>query len=138
MVEIRAPTTGRGNFDRKGAPMAGRKLPKPPIAEALVVECRRLLATGLSQRTIVAQLNISKGTVWAIANGKHLLPAPKKAPRFRMLARPVRCNGCGGLLNQVPCLLCLTNRRGGRSPASSNASPHYRRPSPRLPRAPVT
>jgi hypothetical protein len=80
------------------------------IANDIVQEIRQMLAEGgLSQRAIAGRMGVSRGTVCAIAQGKrrdyptqffqkdmHVIP-PAGAP--------VRCSGCGGLV-QMPCLAC--------------------------------
>ena len=80
------------------------------IGAAVVDQIRGLLAAGrLSQRRIAEGVGVSRGTVNAIARGKR----PDYVAR-RVLSgndftppggRPVRCPGCGGMV-QAPCLLC--------------------------------
>lgn len=80
------------------------------IRAAVVDQIRGLLAAGgLSQRKIAEQVGISRGTVNAIARGKR----PDYVARWVLSGndftppggRPVRCPGCGGMV-QMPCLLC--------------------------------
>ncbi len=80
------------------------------IATTLVDEIRRMLHEGrLSQRKIAVRLSVSRGTVNAVARGKR----PDYSARRRReddgftppMGIPVRCSGCGGLV-QMPCLLC--------------------------------
>lgn len=105
--------------------MRGQKGPgRMPLAADLVVECRRLLARGLSQRDVVEQLGISKGSVWSIANGHYgkRLVAPK-GKREQRLKTPVRCPE-GHLVNVLPCRTC-TVRKFTQSAARRADSPFY-------------
>jgi hypothetical protein len=88
------------------------------IASDVVKEIRRMLAEGsLSQRAIAQRMGVSRGTVCAIAQGKRR-DYPPRFFRNDMYfippaGRPVRCAGCGGLV-QMPCLACYVRkwRRG--------------------------
>lgn len=80
------------------------------IADAVVAEIRELLVQGgLSQRGIAQRLDVSRGTVSAIARGKrpdHAARPRRRADDFIPPAGPpVRCPGCGGMV-RMPCLLC--------------------------------
>jgi len=80
------------------------------IASDIVREIRQMLAEGsLSQRAIAERMGVSRGTVCAIAHGKRRDYPPqffRKDINFTAPAgRPVRCSGCGGLV-QMPCLAC--------------------------------
>ena len=80
------------------------------IATDIVKEIRQMLAEGsLSQRAIADRMGVSRGTVCAIAQGKRR-DYPLQFFRMDMhfippAGRPVRCSGCGGLV-QMPCLAC--------------------------------
>lgn len=80
------------------------------IASDIVKEIRQMLAVGsLSQRAIAQQTGVSRGTIYAIAKGKRRDYPPqyfRKDIHFIPPAGlPVRCSGCGGLV-QMPCLAC--------------------------------
>jgi hypothetical protein len=80
------------------------------IAAAVVEKVRRMLNEGrISQRKIARQMGISRGTVNAIALGRHSDPSARRRWEDRGFippdGEPVRCPGCGGLV-QMPCLLC--------------------------------
>jgi hypothetical protein len=93
------------------------------IASDIVMEIRQMLAQGsISQRAIAQRMGVSRGTVWAIAQGKR-----RDRPRIiqgnsQFIApagRAVRCCGCGGMV-QMPCLACYIRRwqskqRNGRT-----------------------
>lgn len=88
------------------------------IAPSVVAEVRRLLAEGrLSQRTIARRTGVSRGTVGAIATGRR----PDYDARRRAAGsdytppagKPVRCPGCGALV-QMPCLACQLRQRRPR------------------------
>lgn len=80
------------------------------IAPSIVGEIRDLLAKGeLSQREIARRLEISRGTVNAIALGRR---PDHSSPRRRGLSDfippagvPMRCPICGSKV-QMPCLAC--------------------------------
>lgn len=78
----------------------------------VIEEIRRLLDEGeLSQRKIAAKLNISRGTVGAIASGQRGIygrePQQDRPPVPELDLPPERCNCCGGMVHK-PCLLCKT------------------------------
>jgi hypothetical protein len=86
------------------------------IATTVVDEIQRMLREGhLSQRTIAVRIGVSRGTVNAIALGKHVRN-PVRRPRgeeegfIPPTGLPVRCPGCGGKV-QMPCLLCYIRTR---------------------------
>lgn len=101
------------------------------IATTVIDEIRRMLREGrLSQRKIAVRLSVSRGTVNAVARGKR----PDYSTRRRReddnftlpVGVPVRCSGCGGLV-QMPCLLCYIRiRMKSKKAASQN---HYARSS---------
>jgi len=65
----------------------------------------------LSQRTIARLTGVSRGTIGAIARGvrpQNLCRRESEEPAFDR-GLPVRCHGCGGLV-QMPCLLCRVRR----------------------------
>jgi hypothetical protein len=88
------------------------------IATTVVDEIRRLLQQGrLSQRNIASRIGVSRGTVNAIALGKRAdHPARwrrEDAGFIPPAGLPVRCPGCGGLV-QMPCLLCYIRARNAK------------------------
>jgi hypothetical protein len=108
--------------------MANGKPGRPPLPTEVVEQCRRLLAEGFTERKIAILLRISKGTIYAVRTGKYgnLPPAYR---RRRHLPKPVRCGGCGGMIEDTPCLLCLVRRRRKKRvpPATAAPSPFLRR-----------
>jgi len=77
---------------------------------ALVEEIRRLLDEGqLSHRKIAAKLDISRGTVGAIASGRRGIYGREPAADDLSLAcqdlAPQRCRSCGAMVYK-PCVLC--------------------------------
>jgi transcriptional regulator with XRE-family HTH domain len=88
------------------------------IAAGVVEEIRDLLAEGaLSQRKIAQRMGVSRGTVNAIARGRRPVYASgRRVPGIDFIppsGRPVRCPGCGGMV-QMPCLLCYLRAIGRR------------------------
>jgi len=84
------------------------------IASDVVKEIRQMLAEGsLSQRAIAQRMGVSRGTVCAIAQGKRRDYPPRFFQKDMYFVppagRPVRCSGCGGLV-QMPCLACYIRR----------------------------
>ena len=84
------------------------------LSPTMVGEVRSLLAKGLPQRQIARQLGVSRGTVGAIAAGKHPCQDPARTAaraEREALERPVcenivaRCPGCGATV-RMPCLAC--------------------------------
>jgi DNA-binding XRE family transcriptional regulator len=73
----------------------------------IIQEVKRMLDKGeYSQRKIAQILDISRGTVNAIASGKrglHGAESEKNLPLSRLT--PERCGGCGALV-YMPCVLC--------------------------------
>ncbi len=78
------------------------------LPQGKIDQVRRLLAEGLySQRDIARLVEISRGTVGAIASGRRAdyRVVSFKAGALRTDLPPVRCPGCGGWV-YVPCHLC--------------------------------
>jgi len=79
------------------------------IGAAVVDQIRGLLTAGrLSQRKIAEGIGVSRGTVNAIARGRrpdYVARRAASAAEFTPSGPPVRCPGCGGMV-QMPCLLC--------------------------------
>jgi len=88
------------------------------IASDIVMEIRQMLAQGgISQRAIAQRMGVSRGTVWAIAQGKrHDRPRIIQGDSqfVAPAGRAVRCSGCGGLV-QMPCLACYIRSYSSRS-----------------------
>lgn len=81
------------------------------LPTALVHEIDRLVREGkLSQRQIAAHLNVSRGTISAIARGRRGLygkdPLDDKSPLVPALP-PMRCPHCGYRV-YLPCIVCRT------------------------------
>ncbi|MCA9229789.1 MAG: hypothetical protein KDA57_04000 [Planctomycetales bacterium] len=77
---------------------------------ALVEEIRRLLDEGqLSHRKIAAKLNVSRGTVGAIASGRRGIYGREPDLSSNVLPcqdlTPERCSSCGAMVYK-PCVLC--------------------------------
>lgn len=77
------------------------------IGIEIVRQVRTLWASGTcSQRQIARRVGVSRGTVHAIINGRHIDREAKRKEEPPMFSGPyVRCRGCGGMV-QMPCLLC--------------------------------
>jgi transcriptional regulator with XRE-family HTH domain len=73
-----------------------------------------LRTTTLSQRAIATKVGVNRETVHRIAAGKRFDAAEHRralaAERPRRVSRAVRCLGCGGLIELVPCQLCRLRR----------------------------
>lgn len=81
---------------------------------AVVEEIQRMLDEGeVSQRGIARKLNISRGTVGAIASGKRGIYGREQddaTPEVCCLEMPPeRCDGCGAKVYK-PCVLCSTRK----------------------------
>ena len=77
---------------------------------AVIQEVRRLLDEGeLSQRGIARKLDVSRGTVSAIANGRRGIYGSEPPSQLPALCcwdlPPQRCVGCGAKV-YLPCVLC--------------------------------
>jgi hypothetical protein len=92
------------------------------LAPETVREIRRLLVySQLSQRQIARLVNVSQGTVSAIARGRRSIRSASARQEPLPLPRgPVaRCPGCGARV-RMPCLACSIRRsadRRDRSPS---------------------
>jgi len=75
-----------------------RKYKPSALGASTIVEAKRLLDSGLSKSYVMRNLRIGQGSVNRIAAGT--LTAKE--------ATPVRCPGCGGLLEVTPCIACET------------------------------
>lgn len=104
------------------------------LAKSLVDEIDRLLREGnLSQRKIAAQLQVSRGTVSAIASGRRglyghqasdgdaTMPGPHRPPQ--------RCRRCGHRV-YMPCLICRSRDFRLRQGESHRMAPWRSRPAP--------
>lgn len=86
-----------------------------------VLEIRRLLNEQLSQQAIADKLQVSRGTVSAIANERRGLFGRedldlRRRPRLGRVdpgVEAIRCPGCGGMV-YPPCLLCQTREYARR------------------------
>jgi hypothetical protein len=81
------------------------------LATELILEIDRLLKEGeLSHRKIAARLDVSRGTVSAIAHGRRGLygkdAAEEKRRPLAPATPPIRCPRCGYRVF-LPCLICL-------------------------------
>jgi len=100
---------------------------------ALVEEIRRLLDEGqLSHRKIAAKLDVSRGTVGAIASGRRGIYGREPNSEDSSLAcqdfAPERCRHCGAMVYK-PCVLC--NARAYRKRQTRLAELAMRRVGPR-------
>lgn len=108
------------------------------LPTAIILEIRRLLdESQLSQRQIARKLDVSRGTVGAIANGRRGLygreTIEQLAPLDEPIGMPSRCIGCGGMVMK-PCVLCQARafrhrveQLRGSSGNASYAALHRRR-----------
>ena len=88
------------------------------LATPLIHEIDRLLQQGeLSHRKIAARLQVSRGTVSAIANGRRGLHGKDAEPggdSARVVTSPpTRCPRCGYRIYE-PCLVCCTRQHRER------------------------
>ncbi len=88
------------------------------IARDIVRDIRQMLTEGrLSQRAIAARTGVSRGTILRHRPRKRGDYPPRYIPKdmhfMPPAGRPVRCSGCGGLV-QMPCLACYLRRRNRR------------------------
>jgi hypothetical protein len=95
------------------------------LAPQVVAEVERLLAEEeLPQRLIAKRLGISRSTVALIALGKRR-PRPRAGDDEEEdpppLYPPVRCRGCGGLIEYLPCRLCLARAEREKRRARAKA-----------------
>jgi hypothetical protein len=83
------------------------------LSTAIILEIDRLLKEGeLSHRKIAARLNVSRGTISAIANGRRGLfgrDPDVDWPARAHLSPPTRCRGCGYRV-YMPCLICSARK----------------------------
>lgn len=74
----------------------------------------KLFAEGTEIPAIAAAAGCHPNTVRTVIDGKHprqaQVPSPKskvrRRPRPVELSRPQRCDGCGGSITRLPCVLC--------------------------------
>lgn len=87
------------------------------LPTALAEEIDRLLRQGnLSQRSIAAQLHVSRGVVGAIARGDRKLfgrELPAKYSPLTPTSPPTRCSRCGYRV-YLPCIICRTREHKTR------------------------
>ncbi len=87
------------------------------LATALVEEIDRLVREGnLSQRSIAAQLHVSRGVVSAIARGDRKLFGRELPAKYSLLtptSPPTRCPCCGYRV-YLPCIICRTREHKTR------------------------
>src|SRR5580693_1923563 len=96
------------------------------LSPAKVDDIRQLLARGnVSQRQISRMLEVSRGTVGAIASGKRPnYPVIVQEEEIDSSIPPTRCRGCGGLV-YVPCRLCRVRALKARELALMKARLRY-------------
>jgi hypothetical protein len=94
---------------------------RPPLAQSLVTRCETLLEQGLAQCRIAELLGISRASVHNIKYAGEGLDGEEHAvelgPGERLLARAVRCEGCGGKIRQLPCPACRALTECSATPA---------------------
>ncbi|MEZ6099364.1 MAG: hypothetical protein R3E01_36655 [Pirellulaceae bacterium] len=84
------------------------------VPDEVIFQIRELLQhSTLSQVAIAERTGVSHTTVRLVSTGKRLpkseLPA-KSENGFRPRPEPVRCTGCGMMIEVIPCVRCATNR----------------------------
>jgi hypothetical protein len=85
------------------------------IGPAVIEELLRLLAEGnLSQRKIAKMMNVSRGTVAAVAAGRRRPNYPREVPDEQFKGPVRRCAGCGGMV-ATPCHACRIRRLTAKS-----------------------
>ncbi|MCA9184662.1 MAG: hypothetical protein R3E01_11595 [Pirellulaceae bacterium] len=84
------------------------------LTDEQVIKARELIASReLSQRQIARLLGISRTMVQTIARGRRQLKVerePSDEPEFRDRVEPVRCTGCGMMIDVIPCVYCAAMR----------------------------
>ena len=87
------------------------------LPTALAEEIDRLVRQGnLSQRSIAAQLHVSRGVVSAIARGDRKLfgrELPAEYSPLTPTSPPIRCPSCGYRV-YLPCIICRTREHKTR------------------------
>lgn len=92
------------------------KVGRPPVSPAVVRLVEDLAQEpGASLRAIVRRAkdkgqSVSYETVRRIVNGQHCKTPGKLAAAESQLAAPVRCPGCGGMIDVVPCRKCAAQK----------------------------
>lgn len=75
-------------------------------------QIERLFTQGTEEAAIALAARCSARTVRRVLSGKHpsqLRGRPDRECGVRSRrVRPTRCRGCGGLVHELPCRLCLT------------------------------
>jgi len=97
------------------------------LSLAVVEEIRRLLDEGqLSQRKIALKLNVSRGTVGAIASGRRGVygsePKSTEPTLCCLELPPERCTGCGAMV-YMPCVLCRAREFRARQESIGHQRP---------------
>ena len=87
----------------------------------------RLFAAGAELPAIAAATGCAASSVRRVLAGRHSLqlrarPDPICGVRSYRV-RPTRCRGCGGLVHELPCRLCITLSWPEESPKSKVQSP---------------
>jgi len=88
------------------------------LSPSIITEVRRLLAAGFhSQRAIARLLQISRGTVLAVARGRRMdrtakTPSERRADYRALLPEQpaARCSECGARV-YLPCVACRVRRK---------------------------
>jgi hypothetical protein len=83
-----------------------------------------LLANQHSVRTIARQMHVSPATVGRIARRRHW---PSKVTPEQLLTAPIRCPGCGGQIEVLPCRLCRARQVAEKLRADRRGRPSYGR-----------
>lgn len=83
---------------------------RPRIGADKIALVRRLLGTGMGQRSAAKESGVSLPIVNEIAQGKRAEQFSEDATDFQSVA-PYTCPGCHRRVNTAPCVAC-TNKRG--------------------------
>jgi hypothetical protein len=104
------------------------------LSADVIREVRRMLDEDeMSQRAVAVRLKVSRGTVWAVANGRRgirlgelHLPSQKIHASQHL---PERCPGCGGFVF-MPCRLCAARAFAERREMLATINFPPRKPQP--------
>lgn len=97
--------------------MPPRSITEDQVQQALALRGKRTV------RQIADEVGISTGNVCNIHHGSFRTESNRDlelAPGERYLDHPVRCGGCGGLLEVVPCRKCRTDAHMRKTTNGSN------------------
>lgn len=93
------------------------------LKDEIVIQARELLGQGLSRRQVALRLNVSHGTICAIARGRRRVAAPEPEPAI--FTGIGRCPTCG-MRVELPCVACRAQRYLERRDQFAQIATSYR------------